>query len=326
MSHASTPEDACSGHGSGSTSGRRSGRALIIAIGSRSRGPVTRSQMIEAGVSPSAITYGLTTGLLQSLHRGVYRVGPVPTPHEAETAALLACGEFAVLSHATAADLWGFGPARGTATPVEVSDQGGQRRSDRTMTVHRIAPLSPRELRTMHGLRVTAPARTLLDLAVRQPPPVVARALAAALRAGILDQGELDAQVTASPGRPGIKLLRHLTQQRGAPAFTRSEAEARFLSLVRKARLPEPATNVEVERMEVDFLWWQARLVVEVDGFAFHSTRSAFERDRRRDLLLSAAGYHVLRVTWRQLEREPEALLVSLTKALTRRSAGSRAG
>jgi very-short-patch-repair endonuclease len=103
---------------------------------------------------------------------------------------------------------------------------------------------------------------------------------------------------------------------RSDPAFTRSEAERRLLELIRDARLPEPDANARVVAYEVDFLWREPKLIVEVDGYAFHSTRAAFERDRRRDGELQAAGYRVLRVTWRQLEDEPEALIAALARTL----------
>lgn len=102
------------------------------------------------------------------------------------------------------------------------------------------------------------------------------------------------------------------------PALTRSEAEERFLALVRKARLPDPAANVTVGGYEVDFFWDFGGLVVEVDGFAFHSSARMFESDRRRDADLAAAGVRVMRVTWRQIVSEPEALLVRLAQALAR--------
>ena len=108
------------------------------------------------------------------------------------------------------------------------------------------------------------------------------------------------------------------------PAFTRSEAERRLLELIRAARLPPPTTNAKVGHHEVDFLWREQRLVVEVDGYAFHSSRSSFERDRRRDRDLQAQGYRILRITWRELANEPEALIAELAVALLRRPAGSR--
>jgi very-short-patch-repair endonuclease len=100
------------------------------------------------------------------------------------------------------------------------------------------------------------------------------------------------------------------------PRFTRSEAERRLVTLVRSARLPVPSTNTRVAGLEVDALWPSHRLIVEVDGFAYHGNRAAFERDRRRDAALTAAGYRVVRVTWRQLTDEPHAVVALLARLL----------
>ena len=100
------------------------------------------------------------------------------------------------------------------------------------------------------------------------------------------------------------------------PNLTRSEAERRALDLIRAARLPPPETNVRVCGHEVDFLWRRQRLIVEVDGYAFHSSRRSFERDRRKDQALGAQGYRVIRVTWRQLTEEPEVVVATLAAAL----------
>src|SRR5690606_40329843 len=115
---------------------------------------------------------------------------------------------------------------------------------------------------------------------------------------------------------PGAPLLRALLEREGGPAFARSEAEERFLALVRKARLPGPELNVRIAGEEVDFLWRRERLVVEVDGFEFHSSRDSFENDRRRDADLFGLGLRVVRVTWRHITKEPEATLVRVTRAL----------
>ena len=130
----------------------------------------------------------------------------------------------------------------------------------------------------------------------------------------------LDEQFSRYPRHRGTAALKAAT--RNEPAYTRSEAERRLLELIRAARLPLPRTNARVGPYEVDFLWPDASLVVEVDGFAFHSTRAAFERDRRRDAELHRAGLHVLRVTWRQIEDEPEALVASVAVAYGQRSRG----
>ena len=111
-------------------------------------------------------------------------------------------------------------------------------------------------------------------------------------------------------------MLRQLLERDAPPALTRSVAEDRFLAVVRAAPIPEPEVNVLIGRYEVDFLWRLQRLVVEVDGFEFHSSRTEFESDRLRDAELQASGFRVIRVTWQQLTRQPKAMLARLAEAL----------
>lgn len=132
---------------------------------------------------------------------------------------------------------------------------------------------------------------------------------------------ELRAALDRSPGRHGTPALRALLDDDRKPALTRSEAEARLLALLRAADLPPTATNERVGRHEVDFVWHAQRLVVEVDGYAYHGHRAAFERDRLRAAELQACGYKVMRITWRQIEARPEAVIARLTKALALSSA-----
>jgi very-short-patch-repair endonuclease len=124
--------------------------------------------------------------------------------------------------------------------------------------------------------------------------------------------------ISRYPKRSGTALLRALLAEEKPLAWTRSEAEKRFLKLIEEARLPRPQGNVRVEGHQVDFVWRAQRIVVEVDGFAFHSSRPRFENDRRRDGILTAAGFRVIRVTWRQMEHEPIATLVRVGQALAR--------
>ena len=118
--------------------------------------------------------------------------------------------------------------------------------------------------------------------------------------------------------------MRALLSRATGPALTRSEAEARFLALVRAAALPEPETNARVGRYEVDFLWRDQGLAVEIDGWQFHSSRKRFEDDRARGAALVAVGLRVLHVTWRQLTDEREAVVARVAQALV--SARARAG
>ena len=163
---------------------------------------------------------------------------------------------------------------------------------------------------------MTAPARTLLDLATVATPRELERAFGEAVTQRLTSPASLVAAVDVAQGHRGVRRVRSLLASEEEPALTRSEAEERFLALLREADLPPPAVNAHVSGHVVDFVWHDRRVVVEVDGFRFHSTRFAFERDRRRDAELSAAGYRVLRVTWRQLRDEPLAVIARLAGAL----------
>jgi very-short-patch-repair endonuclease len=132
----------------------------------------------------------------------------------------------------------------------------------------------------------------------------------------LLRRGELLAALERSGRRRGVALVRSLLRREGGPAMTRSEAERRLLGLIRKAGIPPPRTNVRIGRYEVDLLWRAERLIVEVDGYAYHSTRVAFERDRVRDAELQAAGFRVIRITWRQIVEEPLAVAARIARAL----------
>jgi very-short-patch-repair endonuclease len=275
--------------------------AVIRALAARQHGVVTGAQMKAAGWSQRVIEHRAATGRLTRLHRGVYLVGPTATPYTAEMAALLTCGvERSALSEATAGAVWGLGPKPAV---VEIAVTGNVRQRN-GMRVHRVARL---DATTRHGLRVTTPARTLADLASRLTPRDFERAVNEALVQGLTTHAQLTA---ALPSRSSRALV-------AEPTLTRSEAEERLQHLIRRARLPRPRPNVRVGPYEVDFLWPLQRLVVEVDGYAFHSTRTAFERDRAKDAALVAQGYRVIRVTWRQIVHEPEAVIARLAAALT---------
>jgi len=180
--------------------------------------------------------------------------------------------------------------------------------------IHRVRRLDPLDVRRCHRIPITAPARTLLDLAEVLPIRTLERAVNEARIRRLVRPNQLLDVLERSPGRRGAGALRELLDH--DPAFTRSEAEARLLHLLRAAGLPPTAVNARIGRYEVDFLWREQRLVVEFDGYAYHSTRAAFERDRGRDADLQAAGYRVMRVTWRQLVETPEAVVARIAQAL----------
>jgi very-short-patch-repair endonuclease len=168
----------------------------------------------------------------------------------------------------------------------------------------------------MRGIPITAPARTILDLAAVVAPRELELALSEAETRRLTSRSELRALLARVGPRPGVAALRSLLDTEAGPSLTRSEAEERCLALIRTAELPAPEVNIRIGGHEVDFLWRSEQLVIEVDGFRFHSSRGAFERDRRRDAELAALGFRVLRVTWRQIVDRPEALVARIASVL----------
>lgn len=307
------------GRDAGDDGAFRSGSVEDVAarFASRQHGLVTRQQLLGAGVPSKVVERRVTRRRLRPVHRGVYLVGPVVPPRAAEMAACLACGCHAAVSHGSASALWKMTPPRRPRAPVHVLVVGHARRRPGIL-VHRTVRRHADEVVRRDGIPVTSPARTLYDLADSGRARTVERALARALRRELTSQDELTTLVTRHAGRPGAARLRSLLG--GAPPpFVRSEAEERFLTMVQEARLPKPEVNVRLGPFEADFHWPAQRLVVEIDGYEFHSSRAAFERDRERDAELAARGLRVMRITWRQLTRERDAVLVRLARTLAPR-------
>ena len=290
--------------------------ATVRRIAAAQHGVATRRQLLDAGIAAHRIEYRVASGRLRQLHRGVYSANVLPTRFEREMAAVLAAGSGAVVSYRTAAVVWDMLPATPDA-PIDVTVSRGHPAPGAGIRVHRVSRLAPQEITSVSGVPITTPARTILDLASCVAGGHLERVVARAERDGRVALGELGALLQSHRSRPGYRELRKLIA-RGSPALTRSEAESAFLELVRSARLPIPQTNVMIRGYEVDFVWRAERLVVEVDGYTYHGGRSAFERDRQRDAVLAADGMRVMRVTWKQLSREREALLVRLAQALVR--------
>ncbi|MBV9367917.1 MAG: DUF559 domain-containing protein [Solirubrobacterales bacterium] len=274
---------------------------------------ITWEQLVGAGISRRAIAHRVATGRLYRHHAGVYLLDP---PDQASrvtlmTAAVAACGPDAVLSHHAAAELWGLRPTRPGDIDVTVIGQNpgvhpGIRR-------HRSSTLEPGDIRARRGIRVTSPARTIIDNARHRD---IEEILANGLVARLITEPQIDAAIARWRGSPGVTRLRRILHQEGGPRRTRSWAERRFLSLVRQAGLPVPLTNRMLHGYQVDALWPNHRLVVEIDGRGAHGGRHAFETDRARDATHVANGYRVMRFTATQLEEQPFLVIAQLAAAL----------
>jgi len=278
---------------------------------------VARRQLLALGITPRAIDRALNGDRLLPLHAGVYAVGHEALPlHAMEMAAVLACGPSAVISHRSAANLWSL-PLETAAGQVEVTVRRGWAPRRRGIRVYRTRSLRRRDVRFLDHIPVTSPARTLSDVAALGHEEALELAVAEAISRGLVDFAAIREQLNRDGPRPGTKSMRLLLDRDDGPALTRSVAERKLLRMIRAASLPSPVVNARVGRYEVDFLWREQRLIVEVDGFAWHSSRRAFERDRARDAELQLAGYRVLRITWRQLTREPNAVIQRIARALS---------
>ena len=292
--------------------------AVMAELATRQHGVVRRDQLLRAGVASHRIEHRVASGRLHVEHRGVYRVGPIATPRSREVAAILACGgsgsdATAVISHRSAGTMSGQIPHAPASVELIVPRWSGRRRAG--LCVHRM-PLAADEITRIEGIPVTTPARTLLDLAAVLPRRDLERALAVTQRRELATDDQIRVLLERHAGRAGTRRLGDLLESDPPAPFTRSEPEERLLDLIRKAKLPVPKANVVVEGFEVDFLWRRQRLVVEVDGFAYHSSPRAFERDHDRDGVLVGAGMRVLRLSWRQIVHEPEVTIVRLAQSL----------
>lgn len=269
----------------------------------RQHGVVTRAQLLELGLGRRAIGHRLERGRLHPIHRGVYAVGHPELSRAARwTAAVLAGGPGAVLSHRCAGALWGI--RSDSRSRIEVTTPRGQHARP-GIQFHR-SWLPPDEVTVRDGIPVTTVPRTLFDLAAVVDQRQLERAVNEAEVLRLWDELNLDDLLRRYKRRPGTRNVRAVLQARRAGAsFTRSDLEELFLRFADRARLPRPATNVPVEGFEVDCVWRAQRVVVEVDGWATHGTRAAFERDREKSRVLQAAGWRCVPVTFLQLRDTP---------------------
>jgi very-short-patch-repair endonuclease len=228
-------------------------------------------------------------------------------------AAILLFRGDALASSQVAGTIWGMldeAPCQPELTVVARSNH-----SIAGLTVHRASRLHPDDISWRRDMPVTSPARTLVDLAGCLDVVELENALAVCREGRLANDRQILAAIDRAPRHAGRGTLRRLLTA-GGLSETRSRYERRLLKLIREAGLLRPLTNKILCGHRVDMVWHEQRLVVEFDGFRFHGDRAAFERDRRRDQTLVAAGYRVIRITARQLDQEPFAVIARLAAAL----------
>jgi very-short-patch-repair endonuclease len=295
---------------------------VIADLAADQHGVVALHQLQMAGLSRSAVSRRAAVGRLHRVHRGVYAVGrPKLDRHGQWLAAVLACGAAAVLSHRSAAALWGLRHDQRRCAEVCVQDSGAHARDG--IDVHVSGTLTDADVTTVDGIPCTAVARTLVDLGDVVPRRAVERAIDQAELLRLFDLRAVEAALERAGPRRGAGTLRALLDGYEEPTLTDRELEERLLALCRTASLPSPAVNAWITLGEgvtykADFLWRKERLVVETDSRRFQGHRKAFEHDRLRDQRLTLAGFTVIRFTWRQVTDDPRRVAEVLRGLLAR--------
>jgi len=295
----------------------------VAEVATAQGGVVSLDQLSGEGVSPKVAQDRGRGGSYHRIHRGVYTVGHRSISRATHLrAALLACGEGAVISHATAASFHGLWDKWPHLIDVTVPVEAG--RKLKGIRCRRCRYPEPEEIEVCGGVAVTTVARTLVDLAGIVKLPALRKLVGRAAILKRLDLQAVDVAIYHAKGRRGLKALElalvpYRTKDGEAPDV-RSDFETLVLPELVNMGLPRPDCNawlhIEGERFLVDFLWAQKRVIVETDGRETHETPDAFQSDRRRDQFLAAAGYRVLRVTWNQMRSERRGILERVSRAL----------
>jgi very-short-patch-repair endonuclease len=282
-------------------------------------GLVARRQLLAVGLGRVAVVERLKHGHLHEIHRGVYVVGSRRIGRKGRwMAAVLAGGEGTLLSHRSAARLWRLIPV--AAERVEVTRPRSTRvRRDRIIS-HR-STVADDEWMIEDGIPTTSPFRTIFDLAARVPMRELERAFHEAEARQVTDRVSLPMLLERHPGRRGSRNLRALLGSKAPVMITRNDFEEAFLALIDESGFPQPRMNADLairgRFIEIDALWQEEGVAVELDSRGIHGTVKRFESDRQRDRILVAEGFRTMRITWRQLQEEPQEIVGDLNTVLS---------
>jgi very-short-patch-repair endonuclease len=281
-------------------------------LAGRQHGVVARRQLLGLGFNSAEIGHRISRGRLHLAMRGVYAVGwPRLTRERRWMAAVLACGDGAMLSHRSAAALWGIGNERRGRVDVSVRRRCELRRPG--LRIRSRTTLATADILEHDGIPVTSPTRTLVDLATELSPLGIERAVNEADKHGLIDPEALRSALSSYEGEPGAPLLRKLLDKRTF-RLSDSDLEIFFRPIAAEAGLPFPLSKQIVNGWEVDFYWPDLGLVVETDGLRYHRTASTQTRDARRDRAHALAGMTPLRFTHYEVRYEPERVRAELNR------------
>jgi predicted transcriptional regulator of viral defense system len=284
-------------------------------------GLVTLAQLEAQGLTKQGVHERVVSGRLHPIHQAVYSLTPrVMTQRGKFMAAVLACGPDAVLSHRSAAYLWGL--VDSWEEPIDVTAPNRRGRSPDGVAAHRDGALQPIDKTVVHGVPCTSVARTLLDFTGVSRDWEARKAVAQAEVLQILDKSKLRALLKRSRRRRGVARLRLILETiHPMTKRTRSELERLFLEMCAKRSVPDPEVNVwlpapDGKSYQADFLWREQGLIVEADSRRFHDTDSAFVSDRKRRQQLELAGWRISQCTWEEVEQEPRRLALTVAGLL----------
>lgn len=295
----------------------------IASLANRQHGVVSRNQLRELGLTDREISLRAHRGNLHPLFHATFAVGHQAIGRRGRMlAAALACGDRAVISHGSAAELIGLWDKR--LALIDVIPPNWSGREIQGIRWHRVRLPEGSEVEVRDGITCTSPARTIVDMAGRSGWASLRGLVEQAAILRQLDVDEID-RILAQGRRLGAPRLRAVLapwrtgEDEPAPRL-RSRLEARLFARLVEEGLPRPRCNVrlriEGRFLEVDLLWEEQWLAIETDGEETHGTRVAFQRDRRRDQLLIAAGYRTARVTWEQVRDEPDDVVDRIARML----------
>jgi very-short-patch-repair endonuclease len=307
-----------------------SAERAIVELAERQHGVVALAQLEALSLTASGVRKRVARGRLHRIHRGVYAVGrPSLTKNGWRMAAVLAYGPGAVLSHRSAAGLWGLRPDN--RANVEISVPRGAARRRPGLDVHMMETLAPEDVTVRYGIPVTTLARTLIDLGDVVIRRHVEMAVEQAEVLKLFDLTAIEETLRRAGNRRGRTVLSSVLRTLGPTGtLTDTDLEEAFLAIARRAGLPDPEVNAHMTlpdgtEARIDFLWRDLRLAIETDGGPYHRTRQSRERDTKRDHLLRAAGFDPVRFTDRQVALEPE-WVARMLLALASRADDDRPG
>jgi very-short-patch-repair endonuclease len=305
-------------HLTGGESSARVKDEEMARLAQRQHGVVARRQLLELGMSARAIERRLQRGQLHEVFRGVYVFGARRISRKGRwMAAVVVSGERAVLSHHSAGRLWRLVPPADEW--IDVTSPPGRVIRRKGIISHE-SEIWDDERSVVDGIPVTSPFRTVIDLAAVLDLRGLERAWHEAEVQGLRDRVSLPMLLERYPGRRGSRNLRSLLESPEPVGFTRNDFEEAFVGLVDARSIRRPRMNADLairgRFFQIDALWEEERVAVELDSRSVHGTNRSFESDKQRDRILLAEGWRTMRVTWRQLRDEPDEVAADLRKAL----------